>query len=595
MALPVPFGFSAGDVVTVCILVKDVIKALDDAQGASTEYQRLIQELWSLDRALLEVELLSRTCDTSIELNALSQTTRRVVDQCKVSMELFLRKLRTYNCSLREGGSGDRIRDAAKKIKWALTQKEEVARFRTEINGHSSTINMLLITASINLTKLTERNIDSHFLDAQEQRDNIQEQQSAALAIIQVKLDESERNMKEHGTNTSRLVERMNYFFKLGAELKTFMFNIWFVNFKTYHAVVDLQTRIPREFKPCWIQEPLILTDALGRVAPIHLELINSWDVFESVLVARFNQLPGQGKITRREYAIQETTLKLEIDRSQSFESSFLPGRKLDMSMIFKAFDGRNENSCPSCRTTSHVNSDSEIKCSKCGTWYQRITDLGSSAREDSLDSFGPTCTERRDGSKGQQGQDHAASTRTHKRNFSEAALGDDDVRAFRRVRLLYPCQPAGNRPSSWRALTMSRQMTFDNDDDTLNAIDSGRVAPTSSIFSPLLRKKVRVDNPDFPQGGCRYIMLHPEEVKGLRCHCVGFVWNRVIPGNACNCGHQPCYHTPEKEGVSVQQREIEALKKKIDKLKEELYKERSGKRGGLADRIRRMEELVDR
>ena len=149
MALPVPFGFSAGDVIAVCILVKDIIKALDDAQGASAEYQQLSRELWSLDRALLEVEMLSRTCDTSVELNALSSTTRRVVGQCRESMELFLRKLRTYNGSLRQGGSGDRIRDAGKKIKWALTHKEEVARFRTEINAHSSTINMLLITASM--------------------------------------------------------------------------------------------------------------------------------------------------------------------------------------------------------------------------------------------------------------------------------------------------------------------------------------------------------------------------------------------------------------------------------------------------------------
>ena len=149
MALPVPFGFSAGDVIAVCILVKDVIKALDDVQGASPEYQQLCRELWSLDRALLEVELLSRTCDTSIELNALSCTTRRVVEQCKESMELFLQKLKSYNFSLRECGSGGRIRDAGKKVKWALTQKEEIAIFWTEINGHSSTINMLLITASM--------------------------------------------------------------------------------------------------------------------------------------------------------------------------------------------------------------------------------------------------------------------------------------------------------------------------------------------------------------------------------------------------------------------------------------------------------------
>lgn len=149
MALPVPFGFSAGDVIAVCILFKDLIKALDDVQGASSEYQQVSRELWSLDRALLEVEMLSRTCDTSIELNALSCTTRRVVDQCKESMESFLRKLKSYNSSLKEGGSGGRVRDAGMKIKWALKQKDEVARFRTEINGHSSTINMLLITASM--------------------------------------------------------------------------------------------------------------------------------------------------------------------------------------------------------------------------------------------------------------------------------------------------------------------------------------------------------------------------------------------------------------------------------------------------------------
>lgn len=142
------------------------------------------------------------------------------------------------------------------------------------------------------------------------------------------------------------------------------MFNIWTINFKTYNTVTGLQTRIPRAFKPCWIQEPVILTDALGRVVPIHLELINSWDVFESVLIARFDQLPGQNKIARREYAIQENSLKLEIDRSQSFESSFLPGRRMDMSMIFKATDDRNRNSCPSCRAVSLVDSNFEMK------WY---------------------------------------------------------------------------------------------------------------------------------------------------------------------------------------------------------------------------------
>ena len=60
-----------------------------------------------------------------------------------------------------------------------------------------------------NLTKLTDQNINAKLLIAQEQRDNIQQQQSAALSVIQGKLAESEINLKEQGTNTSRLAERM--------------------------------------------------------------------------------------------------------------------------------------------------------------------------------------------------------------------------------------------------------------------------------------------------------------------------------------------------------------------------------------------------
>jgi hypothetical protein len=136
---PVPFGFSVGD----------VFKALHNSDGASAQYQQLFRELWALDRALLEVELLSRTTDTSTELNALRHSARRVVKQCKECLERFLAKVQKFEINLREGGLGNKLRDAAKKIRWALTQTDELARFRTEINGHSSSLNMLLITASM--------------------------------------------------------------------------------------------------------------------------------------------------------------------------------------------------------------------------------------------------------------------------------------------------------------------------------------------------------------------------------------------------------------------------------------------------------------
>jgi hypothetical protein len=134
----------------------------------------------------------------------------------------------------------------------------------------------------------------------------------------------------------------------LGNELKSFMMRIWTLNIRSYKILLDLQTRVPREFEPCWIQEPLILTDALGRVAPVHLELINSWEVFDSVLAARFRNIPGEQKIRHKEYALQDRGSLRDLERSQPFESSFLPGRRVDMSMIFER-SHLLVTSCPRC------------------------------------------------------------------------------------------------------------------------------------------------------------------------------------------------------------------------------------------------------
>jgi hypothetical protein len=119
------------------------------------------------------------------------------------------------------------------------------------------------------------------------------------------------------------------------------------MSFGSYRILLDLQTRVPREFGPCWIQEPLTLTDALGRVAPIHLELVNSWDVFEAVLEARFLNFPGEEKIKSGEYAISHGASEQDLERTQAFETAFLPGRRIDMCMLFREY-GSN-NSCPGC------------------------------------------------------------------------------------------------------------------------------------------------------------------------------------------------------------------------------------------------------
>ena len=53
-----PFGFSVGDFVAGIELIRQLINALEDSAGSSSEYRDLIKELYSLERALLEVKHL---------------------------------------------------------------------------------------------------------------------------------------------------------------------------------------------------------------------------------------------------------------------------------------------------------------------------------------------------------------------------------------------------------------------------------------------------------------------------------------------------------------------------------------------------------
>ena len=62
MSFAPSFG-SVGDFIAITLLIKDVINALDDATGSRSEYQQLIRELLSLEKAFLEVGLLCQTPD----------------------------------------------------------------------------------------------------------------------------------------------------------------------------------------------------------------------------------------------------------------------------------------------------------------------------------------------------------------------------------------------------------------------------------------------------------------------------------------------------------------------------------------------------
>ena len=147
--MPVTFG-SVGDIISISLLVKDLVKALDDSRGSAAEYQEVVRELWSLDRVLLEVEQASRNSEKTIELYALWVTAKRATDECRRTIECFLEKIKKYEKSLGSGHtSRQSIRGVPMKIRWRLMQSDELEKFRAAINAHCSSLSILLITANV--------------------------------------------------------------------------------------------------------------------------------------------------------------------------------------------------------------------------------------------------------------------------------------------------------------------------------------------------------------------------------------------------------------------------------------------------------------
>ena len=136
------------------------------------------------------------------------------------------------------------------------------------------------------------------------------------------------------------------------------MLKVVATNMKIYETVLDTQKASQAQIPPqIDRQQPVYLEDAHGRVAPFHIEFINSLDAFQAVMEARFLHLPGLKKIQRSEYLIQESGRKRTLDLQAPWESVFLPGRKFIMSMIFET-PQKSTSSCPGCQTENELSTN---------------------------------------------------------------------------------------------------------------------------------------------------------------------------------------------------------------------------------------------
>ncbi|KUJ09638.1 uncharacterized protein LY89DRAFT_597775 [Mollisia scopiformis] len=363
--MPIGVG-SVGDIISICLLAKDLVEALNSSRGAAAEYQEIVRELWGLERALLQVDLLSRTHNSSPEINALHETARRAAEDCGVGIAGFLKKVKKYQPSLRESGSGSVLRDASRKIQWQLMQSNDVSKFRAEIGAQSQSISMLLATMSVRTLVVSDVKLNARLTSSESKIDDEMQKQTVIVAEVRDRLKENNTLISAVATKVTDAL-RFEWFRQLGSELKSMMNRIFRTNVATFEAVVAIQRVLPSHLERSMFRDPFILEDAIGRISPVHMDFINSWEAFDAILRLRFQDVQGFKKVRNNEYILQEHTTKREIKRTRRWDLAFMPGQRIDMSLVFVKKEAEEaeeiqSTSCPNCRATSDKSQDSDIQ-----------------------------------------------------------------------------------------------------------------------------------------------------------------------------------------------------------------------------------------
>ena len=138
------FGFGVGDFITVGTQIKDIVASL---RGAEQEYQELLRELSSLQKALHHVDKLKASDEQQPRVNAI----KCAALMCQHPLSEFLTKAQKFEDSLGIGKSKGVFRDLEKKARWGLCKKDDVRRLRDYLNVHVGSINMLLMAHGLEM------------------------------------------------------------------------------------------------------------------------------------------------------------------------------------------------------------------------------------------------------------------------------------------------------------------------------------------------------------------------------------------------------------------------------------------------------------
>ena len=308
--MPVGFGFSIGDVISGLQLLRSSIEAVGNVHGSSADYASLIAELESLSAALEAASDLTSEHLVNQEQQQQQRAINSAVKACQKCMDDFLIRIAQYQKHLKRENSG--WRSCYMKIRWALCKQEDVAKLRAMLGSHTNSIDLLLTSYRTkemrDLAKSLEQNQSLIQRGVEyEQVDNM----SYMLQDISLQQRESFHALRQQCDRSVQAFEQVR-------------------------SMLQAQQGVPPQIM---LQQPVILLDACGRIAPFHLEFVDSVEAFVAVMIIRFKQAgisqEGLQKLANLEFTLRDTRRKRPIDLTKPWCSALKPGQLIDMNVLY--------------------------------------------------------------------------------------------------------------------------------------------------------------------------------------------------------------------------------------------------------------------
>ena len=199
-------------------------------------------------------------------------------------------------------------------------------RFRADLLGHTESIQLLLTTLHMKNSNLDRKS-----------------QQGVSKTIA---------SQVQHGFSNcmSRLSAISGTIYTISAHTQCCVEScrkIISMNVRIFQAVLDIQqilTTIPGQIER---QQPVYLTDLWGRVAPFHLEFIQSAEALFSVLSVNFKEI-GYASVKVMNKQCIFYTRDACLDLRFPWENMFKPGKRVHMALIFYKSE-IYRTACPRC------------------------------------------------------------------------------------------------------------------------------------------------------------------------------------------------------------------------------------------------------